>query len=109
MKASRAEVVASVNSERNYQDAKGSRAHGSLPPKSLEQYAFYMQRYMIVLQEQITTTWGDDANERSGALDTMRKITALGFAAMEEHGAPLRFITQEDMDRGMRSNEATGA
>lgn len=101
MYVGRAAALAALNSERNYQDAKGSRAHGSIPPKSLEQYAYYMERYLSVMKEQITTTWGDDANERSGALDTLRKVTALGLAAMEEHGAPLRFITQEDMDRGM--------
>jgi len=93
MKATRQQVYAALDGERDYQDAKGAANHGVAPSKALEQYLYYMEYYLRLLNTQITTFWGPTANEDSGALESLRKLTALGVAAMEDHGAPMRNAT----------------
>jgi len=50
----------------------------------------YMKDYIDEAIHQVTRCSGDDE-----ALETVRKITALGFACMEQNGAPMREISDE--------------
>lgn len=91
MSATREEVYAALDSELDYQLAMSIRAHGDPAEegrKKLEQFAYYMEDYQRELKTQLSRTWGPTAY--SAALGTMRKITALGVAAMVIHGAPHR-------------------
>ena len=90
-KANRAQVFGAINSERAYQDARVAEAHddpAEQGQKKLEQFALYMQDYLNEAIHQMSRTWGPWAYEQ--ALHTIRKVTALGVAAMEVHGAPQR-------------------
>lgn len=89
--ATRDEVYAALNSERAYQDSLVANAYGDPAEqgeKKLEQFALYMQDYLHEAIHQMSRTWGPGAYD--GALATIRKVTALGVAAMEAHGAPCR-------------------
>lgn len=91
MNVTRIAVYAAIDSERQYQQAMSEAAHGDPSEdgkKKLEQFVLYMDHYMTQLKAQLSTTWGPDAYREP--LHTIRKITALGVAAMEVHGAPLR-------------------
>lgn len=86
--STRAEVYAAIDSERKYQIAMAEKAHGDPSndfTKSLENFALYMQSYQNQLVDQLSRVWGPDAYK--GPLETIRKIVALGVAAMEVHGA----------------------
>jgi len=50
----------------------------------------YMKDYLDEAIHQVSRCPGDGE-----ALETVRKITALGFACMEQNGAPMREITDE--------------
>jgi hypothetical protein len=97
MKATREQVFQALDSERAYQNAKGAANHG-------KQYLYYMEYYLRLLNTQITTFWGPTANEDSGALESLRKLTALGVAAMEEHGAPMRVATAAQVESNRPSD-----
>jgi hypothetical protein len=87
----RQEVYAALDTELDYQLAMSVKAHGDPAEegrKKLEQFAYYQEDYMRELKTQLSRTWGPEAYK--AALNTMRKITALGVAAMVVHGAPPR-------------------
>jgi hypothetical protein len=87
----RKDVYAALDTELDYQLAMSVKAHGDPSEeggKKLEQFAYYMEDYMRELKTQLSRTWGPEAY--NDALDTMRKITAIGVAAMVVHGAPHR-------------------
>lgn len=91
----RDEVFQALNTERDYQDAKGA-ANGGAPHKhELESYVIYMEDYLAELRNQLSRIWVSDGKPPTVALDTLRKVTALGVAAMEEHGAPQRSERQQ--------------
>lgn len=95
----RADVYRSIDTERDYQDAKG-RANGGTPHKhELESYVIYMEDYLAELRNQLSRIWVLDGKPPAVALDTLRKVTALGVAAMEQHGAPQR---SERQQQGLR-------
>jgi hypothetical protein len=79
-KASRLDVYVTINDERNYQDVRWQNSPNEGHATTAE-YITYLQHYIGVAQEQITR--GEDD---SMALDTMRKIAALGVACMEDNG-----------------------
>lgn len=79
-----------LDSERAYQNAKWVTDDGDLHQHELESFVLYMDDYMTELKHQLSRTWTDDGQAPVEALHTLRKITALGVAAMEQHGAPIR-------------------
>lgn len=88
--ASREEVYAALDSERAYQDTKGVENGGAPHRHELESYVLYMDDYLRMLKTQLSRIWVSDGKPPLEALNTLRKVTALGVAAMEEHGAPRR-------------------
>lgn len=86
--STRAQVYATLDTELDYQLAMSANAHGDPAEegrKKLEQFVLYMDDYMTELKHQLSRTWGPDAYRKP--LDTLRKVTALGVAAMVVHGA----------------------
>jgi hypothetical protein len=83
-------VYHALDTERDYQKAKALEAGHEERPKDLEAYIVYMDDYMRELKTQISREWTPDCKPPLGALCTLRKITALGVAAMEHNGAPTR-------------------
>jgi hypothetical protein len=81
--ATREEVYAVVDGERDYQD--------SLSPTSetegfhtVAEWALYIGSYANDLQQLLSHTWGPNAS--IGGLEIIRKITAMGVACMEQNG-----------------------
>lgn len=87
---SRIEVYDALDSERDYQDAKGEAVDGKPHVHELEAYVIYMDDYLTELKHQLSRIWVPGGLPPTEALNTLRKVTALGVAAMEEHGALLR-------------------
>lgn len=86
--ATREEVYIVIDGERAYQQAMAAHAHGDPSndgKKQLETFVLYMDDYMRELKEQLSRTWGPGAYNRP--LHTLRKVVAIGVAAMETHGA----------------------
>lgn len=85
--ATRAEVYAAIDSERNYQDMRKARDSGA-EFHSIEEFLVYMKVYLDDTMSVSAKTWGPEAGPKT--LDMLRKVTALGVACMEQHGAPYR-------------------
>lgn len=85
--ASRTEVYAALESERAYQNMRQVRDQGQ-PFHTLEDFLLFMDVYLEDAKRIAATTWGPDAKPKT--LEFVRKVTALGVAAMEQHGAPQR-------------------
>jgi hypothetical protein len=87
MSATRQEVYAAVDSERAYQDAGRGNAkrHEGMPDMTPGEYILCMERCLNRARETWYTPDGG-----SKCLDDIRKVAALGVAAMELYGAPLR-------------------
>lgn len=87
MNTARYDVYAAVDGERQYQnDQKGnSKRHEGQPPMTPGEYILCMEKCLADARD----TWyrPDGGN---ACLDHVRKVTALGVAAMELHGAPRR-------------------
>jgi hypothetical protein len=83
----RAEVFAALESERAYQ-AKWETESESKGLHSLEEFFVYMRDYIDEAQHILSRRARQEAFPK--ALDIMRKVAALGVAAMEQHGAPQR-------------------
>lgn len=83
-------MFVALNTERAYQDAKGIANGGEPHRHELESFVLYMDDYMTQLKNQLSRIWCADGKPPAEALETLRKVTALGVAAMEQHGAPLR-------------------
>jgi len=91
--STRVEVYASLDSEREYQEQCAVRAGtvpGTVRPHSVEEFALYMEDYLHELRHQLSRNWTPDRKPTTQMLDTLRKVTALGVACMEQHGAPHR-------------------
>lgn len=91
--STRKQVYAVIDSERNHQIDMAEKAHGDPcndRKKSLEEFALYMDDYVREMKTQLSRTWGLDAYR--APLDTIRKITAVGVAAMEVWGAQPRTV-----------------
>ena len=83
----RSDVYAALDSEREYQ-RKWEVESESKGLHSIEEFFLYIEDYVseakhILSRESIQAA-------RPKALHIMRKVTALGVAAMEQHGAPKR-------------------
>lgn len=85
--STREEVYKAVDSERDYQDLKWGIPHERTPTEFL----VYIQDYLTQAFNQATRE-PDEKKLRvsKNTLDTIRKVTALGVACLEQHGAPLR-------------------
>lgn len=88
----RAEVYAAIDSERAYQKAVAEKASGAGTGEhfhSVEEFVLYMDDYMTELKHQLSRTWTPSGNAKDvpAAMNTLRKVTALGVAAMEQNGA----------------------
>lgn len=92
MNVIRESVYAALDSEREYQDAKGVANGGEPHRHELESFVLYMDDYMTELKHQLSRQWTDTGRVHPSCLDTLRKVTALGVAAMEQHGAPYREV-----------------
>lgn len=93
MTATRAEVYAVLDGERDYQEARkvaeGSTSYnGTHTP---EEFLIYMNDYLREANQVAARVWGEDCKPR--ILDVLRKVTALGVACMEENGAIPRKAT----------------
>jgi hypothetical protein len=89
MMATRAEVYAALDSERDYQDMRKVRDSGQ-EFHSVEEFLLYMKVYLDETIAISAHTWGPDAVPKT--LEHLRKVTALGVACMEQHGAPHRVM-----------------
>lgn len=94
-------VYRAIDSERIYQDARWGRVDKIVPGappitgsstlgegvgnRSLDEFVLYMSGYMADLVKIASHT--NDPREK---LAFVRKVTALGVACMEQHGAPFR-------------------
>lgn len=88
-KATRSEVYAAINSERAYQSAKWTpETTTSDGQHSLEEWLVYMEDYINEAKHILSRESKQVADIK--ATEIMRKITAMGVAAMEQHGAPRR-------------------
>ena len=96
------EVWDALMSERSYQKMKWNHSASSGQPgngeRTIDEYALYITEYAAQLRHLAGTAL--DPKEK---LDAVRKVTALGMACMEEHGAPLR-----EWER-LESNSLSGA
>lgn len=88
--ATRAEVYAAIDSERAYQTSKWNAQTTDSEGRhfQVEEWLVYMQDYLTEAMHQVTRNSDQVGNPM--ALDTIRKVAALGVAAMEELGAPKR-------------------
>jgi len=90
MKATRQQVYAAVDSERDYQDAQRGNAkrHEGQPPMTPGEYILCMEK---CLADARVAWYAPDGGV--ACLDFVRKVTALGAACMELYGAPTRSNT----------------
>jgi hypothetical protein len=89
----RSEVYAALDSERAYQDQRwtASNTKGSPDQKrqhSIEEWITYMEDYLSDAKHILSREEYPACDER--AVQIMRKVTAMGVACMENHGAPRR-------------------
>lgn len=97
-KASRQEVMLAVADEREYQEKLKAAAPGgaNAHEHELAAYVLFMENYLNRAKKIIAEDWSAQSAERT--LHELRKVTALGVAAMEAHGAPVReHVTQEQI------------
>lgn len=88
----RADVYAALDSERDYQDQRWGPTE-SQGLHSIEEFILYMEDYLAEAKHLLARAAQADAYP--AALANMRKVTAMGVACMEQHGAPLRKIQPE--------------
>lgn len=83
----RSEVYSVIDGERAYQDAGAGNAkrHEGQPAMTPGEYILCMERLLDQAREVWYLPDGGIA-----CLDPLRKVTALGVACMELHGAPSR-------------------
>lgn len=88
-KATRQEVYAALDSERAYQESRWNASTTTSEGKhSFSEWVAYMDHYLGLAKKELATRARQDAYPDVAHI--MRKVTAMGVAAMEEHGAPLR-------------------
>jgi hypothetical protein len=83
VRATRDEVYAAIDGERDYQDSKSPTSEtGGV--HTVAEWLLYMQDYLNEAQHIASRTWGPEATHQ--CLDIMRKITAMGVACQEQNG-----------------------
>jgi hypothetical protein len=78
---SREDVYDAIDSERYYQ----MQRWGQNNPHEIGAWILFMEDYLAEARHLVSRNSPEEI-----ALDTIRKVTALGVACMEQHGAPLR-------------------
>jgi hypothetical protein len=87
----RDEVYAALDGERHYQLFRANEIGDDEEHKhSLEEWTIYIQDYLDELTHSLSRVWRPDGLPIEAELNTLRKITAMGVAAMEQLGAPRR-------------------
>ena len=87
--ATREEVYEAIDSERAYQGKWDSCESGGLHETAA--FILFMEEYLAAARRlESTLEDGGNLTRGEGSLDFVRKVTALGVACMEQHGAPLR-------------------
>lgn len=87
--ATRAEVYSSIDSERAYQDSRWNAETTTSEGKhSIEEWVIYMENYLNEAKQQLSRNVQQVGNVL--AANTLRKVTAMGVACLEQHGAPKR-------------------
>jgi len=91
MSTSRDAVYRAIDSERDYQDDRwGDSLSGGRPgngERSVDEFALYIIGYANDLLVNAS-----HFGKQGDKLDIIRKITTLGVACMEQHGAPHRHV-----------------
>lgn len=89
--ATRQEVYSVLDGERAYQLSLAQKVGDATEYKhELESFTVYMQDYLNELTHSLSRNWRPEGIPTTNELNILRKITALGLAAMEQHGAPRR-------------------
>lgn len=89
MKSTRAEVYAALDSERAYQESRWNATTTTSEGKhSLSEWIAYMEDYLAEAKHLLARVAKQTAYP--DAVHIIRKVTTMGVAAMEEHGAPQR-------------------
>ena len=87
----REEVYAAIDGERRYQFFRATEVGDTEEHQhSLEEWAIYIESYLDEMKESLARVWRHDGKPNLNELNILRKITAMGVAAMEQHGAPRR-------------------
>jgi hypothetical protein len=89
MLINRNEVYKAIDTERDYQAIRWNET--TTPTKgfhTVTEFLVYMQDYTSEAIHQVSRNADPEATDL--ALNTIRKITALGVACMEQNGAPCR-------------------
>ena len=84
----RKDVYQAIDEERNYQDTiRGENDNETQDDneKSVSEFLIYMENKLNEAKSRIYYL------NKTGALDSIRKVTALGVAAMEAFGVPQRY------------------
>lgn len=87
--AARHAVYAAIDDERAYQDTiwnDHTTTSGGL--HSFEEWITYMEDYLAEAKHILSRKCKQDADQTAAHI--MRKVTAMGVACMEQHGAPWR-------------------
>lgn len=91
MSAKRTAAYTAIDSEREYQDQRwGDTLSGGRPgagERSVDEFALYIIGYANDLL--VNASHFGDPREK---MNIIRKISALGVACMEQHGAPHRHV-----------------
>lgn len=89
MISTREQVYRALDSERSYQaDRWNEHTTMSKGFHSFSEWIAYMEDYLAEAKHILARMAVQDA--QSQVTNIMRKVTAMGVAAMEEHGAPRR-------------------
>lgn len=80
----REQVYKIIDGEREYQARQWSSQEER--PLSIGEFILAMEEYLAKSRAK----WSTEQPPEIGALDIIRKVTALGVACMEKHGAPER-------------------
>lgn len=93
-KATRDEVYEAINTERAYQAERWNRdtTETGGVHENLADWIMYMEDYLAEAKHTLSREAEPAATEK--ALHGLRKVTALGVAAMETLGAPVRPIEE---------------
>lgn len=84
---SRELVFTALDEEREYQEMRARKAgtpEGTVRQHSLEEWTVYIEDYLREMKTELARVWTPDRHPTPKALHILRKITAMGVAAMEQ-------------------------
>lgn len=85
----RAEVYATINGERDYQDSRwNAETTTSAGQHTFEEWIVYIEDYLAEAKHILSREPAQTAQPKVAHI--MRKVTTMGVACMEQHGAPRR-------------------